>query len=177
MCVRVRSRRGTSIRLLSYDGQGYWLAQKRLSKADSMVAGIDHRPKRWKLMGAIADGSRRCIASPRRADVAAGERTEVKGQEDALFPCVPRKSSFILLGNERVSISRAGHRPGRHPLYTCADRAPPWREPPQVVGSSVRSLAVAAGQRGIARHGVPGPVADAGARRSDHVAAGQLRAP
>lgn len=25
-----RSRRGTSIRLLSYDGQGYWLAQKRL---------------------------------------------------------------------------------------------------------------------------------------------------
>lgn len=32
-CVFVfRSRRGTSIRLLAYDGQGYWLAQKRLSK-------------------------------------------------------------------------------------------------------------------------------------------------
>jgi transposase len=32
-CVFVfRSRKGTSIRLLSYDGQGYWLAQKRLSK-------------------------------------------------------------------------------------------------------------------------------------------------
>jgi len=32
-CVFVfRSRRGTSIRLLSYDGQGYWLAQKRLSQ-------------------------------------------------------------------------------------------------------------------------------------------------
>jgi transposase len=31
-CVFVfRSRRGTSIRLLCYDGQGYWLAQKRLS--------------------------------------------------------------------------------------------------------------------------------------------------
>jgi transposase len=27
-----RSRRGTSIRLLTYDGQGYWLAQKGLSK-------------------------------------------------------------------------------------------------------------------------------------------------
>jgi len=26
-----RSRRGTSIKLLVYDGQGYWLAQKRLS--------------------------------------------------------------------------------------------------------------------------------------------------
>jgi transposase len=32
-CVFIfRSRRGTSIRLLSYDGQGYWMAQKRLSK-------------------------------------------------------------------------------------------------------------------------------------------------
>lgn len=27
-----RSRSRTAIRLLSYDGQGYWLAQKRLSK-------------------------------------------------------------------------------------------------------------------------------------------------
>ncbi len=26
-----RSRRGTSIRILVYDGQGFWLAQKRLS--------------------------------------------------------------------------------------------------------------------------------------------------
>lgn len=32
-CVFVfRSRSGTAIRLLAYDGQGYWLAQKRLSK-------------------------------------------------------------------------------------------------------------------------------------------------
>ena len=27
-----RSRRGTSIRILVYDGQGFWLAQKRLSQ-------------------------------------------------------------------------------------------------------------------------------------------------
>ena len=27
-----RRRRGTSIRILTYDGQGFWLAQKRLSK-------------------------------------------------------------------------------------------------------------------------------------------------
>jgi len=27
-----RSRRGTAIRILCYDGQGFWLAQKRLSK-------------------------------------------------------------------------------------------------------------------------------------------------
>jgi len=32
-CVFIfRSRRATAIRLLVYDGQGYWLAQKRLSK-------------------------------------------------------------------------------------------------------------------------------------------------
>jgi len=32
-CVFVfRSRRGTSIRILVYDGQGFWLAQKRLSR-------------------------------------------------------------------------------------------------------------------------------------------------
>jgi transposase len=30
--VFFRSRRGTSIRILVYDGQGFWLAQKRLSK-------------------------------------------------------------------------------------------------------------------------------------------------
>jgi transposase len=30
--VVFRSRRGTSIRVLVYDGQGFWLAQKRLSK-------------------------------------------------------------------------------------------------------------------------------------------------
>ena len=34
-----RSRRGTSIRILVYDGQGFWLAQKRLSQgAIRMVA-------------------------------------------------------------------------------------------------------------------------------------------
>lgn len=32
-CVFIfRSRRATSIRILTYDGQGFWLAQKRLSK-------------------------------------------------------------------------------------------------------------------------------------------------
>jgi transposase len=30
--VIFRSRRGTSIKVLAYDGQGYWMAQKRLSK-------------------------------------------------------------------------------------------------------------------------------------------------
>jgi transposase len=49
-CVSVfRSRSGTAIRLLTYDGQGYWLAQKRLSKgrfvwwpeADAPTKGLE----------------------------------------------------------------------------------------------------------------------------------------
>ena len=42
-CVFVfRSRSGTAIRLLSYDGQGYWLAQKAaLERAVRVVAGSD----------------------------------------------------------------------------------------------------------------------------------------
>ena len=40
-CVFVfRSRGGTAIRLLNYDGQGYWLAQKRLSKGASCVMAL-----------------------------------------------------------------------------------------------------------------------------------------
>jgi transposase len=41
-CVFVfRSRSKTSIRLLSYDGQGYWLAQKRLPSVPTSVRQLD----------------------------------------------------------------------------------------------------------------------------------------
>ena len=40
-CVFVfRSRRGTSIRLITYDGQGYWLAQDRLIVRMFLVLGL-----------------------------------------------------------------------------------------------------------------------------------------
>ena len=44
-----RSRRGTAIQILGYDGQGYWLAQKRLSKGRFgwWPEAVD-RPRRWK---------------------------------------------------------------------------------------------------------------------------------
>ena len=40
-----RSRRGTSIRILTYDGQGFWLAQKRLfpRRPGTVLASV--RPK------------------------------------------------------------------------------------------------------------------------------------
>jgi IS66 Orf2 like protein len=65
-CVFVfRSRSGTAIRLLTYDGQGYWLLQKRLSVAGSgsayQTTGI--------LRGPTAAGGGRCIADTCRPDV------------------------------------------------------------------------------------------------------------
>jgi transposase len=43
-----RSRRGTSIRILVYDGQGFWLAQKRLSQGRFVwwPRGTDKEPAR-----------------------------------------------------------------------------------------------------------------------------------
>jgi transposase len=51
-CVFVfRSRSGTAIRLLSYDGQGYWLA-KSVFRADDSCGGRKGRdpPSHWKPM-------------------------------------------------------------------------------------------------------------------------------
>jgi len=51
-CVFVfRSRRGTSIRLLTYDGQGYWL-HKSASPKEDWYGGRSrtHRRNRWRLM-------------------------------------------------------------------------------------------------------------------------------
>jgi transposase len=49
-CVFVfQSRRGTSIRILVYDGQGFWLAQKRLSKGRVLSASLRSRGDRLNL--------------------------------------------------------------------------------------------------------------------------------
>lgn len=46
-----RSRRSTSIRILVYDGQGFWLAQKRLSKG-ALCGGRmgSSRRDHWRLI-------------------------------------------------------------------------------------------------------------------------------
>ena len=44
-----RSRRGTSIRILGYDVQGFWLAQKRLSQGDLCGGRVArNRPGGWR---------------------------------------------------------------------------------------------------------------------------------
>jgi transposase len=47
-----RSRRGATIKLLAYDGQGFWLATKRLSKG---LAGLDSR---WRCRSFQSTSSR-----------------------------------------------------------------------------------------------------------------------
>ncbi len=74
-CVFVfRSRSGAAIRLLSYDGQGYWLAQKRLSQREVRLVAGGNRAGQGigSLRSPAADGGRRCVARPRGADVATG---------------------------------------------------------------------------------------------------------
>jgi transposase len=101
-CVFIfRSRRGTSIRLLSYDGQGYWLAQKRLSKGRFAWWPEANSPGQTAggLRSPVADGGRGCVASPCRADVAARKRGEVRIAKNTIFPLRSKKDCFILLGN------------------------------------------------------------------------------
>jgi len=105
-CVFVfRSRRGTSIRLLSYDGQGYWLAQKRLSKGrftwwpESSSAAKRLEAYEAQLLMVAGDVSR-VRAAPMWRRV-----SELK--KIIHTPLRSKKSWFILLGNGRAPISRA----------------------------------------------------------------------
>ena len=87
-CVFIfRSRSATSIRLLAYDGQGFWLAQKRLSKG-RFAGGPTAREQRVpsKLIRRSCWWQRESRHAG-RADVAA---CQLKQKKFALGACVPR---------------------------------------------------------------------------------------
>ena len=101
-CVFVfRSRRGTSIRLLSYDGQGHWLAQKRLSQGrftwwpESDSAAKRLEAYEAQLLMVAGDVSRVCAAPMWR------RVSELKLGRKKIFnyPLRSKKSWFILLDN------------------------------------------------------------------------------
>src|SRR6266478_2127908 len=114
-CVFVfRSRSGTAIRLLSYDGQGYWLAQKRLSKGRFVwwpqATGTTKPLEAYEAQLLMAGGDlSRVRAAPMWRRVSA----------------VPRKTGSYWLIDGRVPVSRPGDQPGRHPLYTRAGGSTP----------------------------------------------------
>ncbi len=61
-----RSRRGTAIRILVYDGQGFWLAQKRLSQG---------RFRWWPVSHSVRDVVRSLEAHQLQVLLAAGDPT------------------------------------------------------------------------------------------------------
>jgi transposase len=101
-CVFVfRSRSGTAIRLLSYDGQGYWLAQKRLSKGRFVWWPEWDKP-----------------AKP----LEAGERAEVNiFERKQSCPLAFQKRQIHTVVDGGVQLSRAEDRSRRHSIYTQAD--------------------------------------------------------
>jgi hypothetical protein len=87
-----RSRRGTSIRILVYDGQGFWLAQKRLSKGVRVVAERKGtRPAAGSAPGAVAVGCRQ-PGNGCRAGVAQSE-----------LNLVPQQNPYVLMPTSRCS--------------------------------------------------------------------------
>jgi transposase len=59
-----RNRRGTSIKLLAYDGQGFWLCQKRLSTG---------RFRHWPVSGGEGAKERRLLAHELQVLLAGGD--------------------------------------------------------------------------------------------------------
>src|ERR1035437_1215618 len=126
-CVFIfRSRSGTSIRLLCYDGQGYYLAQRLFSKDGSsgcreaslqrtvhVVAGIGFRSQAaGGIRSPVADGSRRCVASSCRSDVATSQRAEVRIERKLHFPLAFQKKLIHTVG-QWLSSDIAGGRSER----------------------------------------------------------------
>ena len=106
-----RSRRGTTIKALAYDGQGYWLAQKRLSQGRFRWWPEASEPAKLleayeaQLLLAAGDVSR-VRAAPMWRPV----NREKKPVNKIPTPCVPEKRSSYCGGWRNSSIG-AGRSP------------------------------------------------------------------
>ena len=74
-----RSRRGTAVKILAYDGQGFWLCQKRLSKG---------RFVHWPAAGSAGEGTRQLFAHELQVLLAGGnpDATEAAPQWRSITP-------------------------------------------------------------------------------------------
>src|SRR5579863_356403 len=91
---------------------------------------------------------------------------------DSFFTCVPRgfRAHCCHAG---LSWTRRHRRRDR--FHPPVDRGSAGAEPLETLARAVPSLAVEAGQRGVARHGVPRATAAAAPRRRDRTATGETR--
>lgn len=79
-CIFIfRTRAGTSIRMLAYDGQGFWLAQKRLSqgrfKAWPQGEGSSHPLEPYQAQVLLAAGNPAVAGAPQWRPVRPSPRT------------------------------------------------------------------------------------------------------
>ena len=167
-----RSRSGTSIRILAYDGQGFWLAQKRLSKGRFVWWPNGDEPARaleaHQAQLLLAAGNPETEAAPVWRRVNAEEfATKDLRSRFRFWHTAADAGRRGAIGAEEITSEKTS-------FHTRAHRAHPDQSRRKLSRQAVRSLAVEAGQRRVARHGVPRPAADAGPGRPDRVAAGAL---
>ncbi len=121
-----RSRRGTTIKALAYDGQGYWLAQKRLSQG------------RFRWWPEASEPAKLLEAYEAQLLLAAGDVSRVRAapmwRPVKTFPPLAFQKKGVhtaVDGGTPVSGPGAHHR--RHPLYKRTDRGAPGGEPARAV--------------------------------------------
>jgi len=78
-----RNRRATAIKILAYDGQGFWLCQKRLSQG---------KFKYWPTSGRSSDASKTLLAHQLQVLLAGGDPREARGAPQ-WRPITPRSKS------------------------------------------------------------------------------------
>src|SRR5439155_25838655 len=161
-----RNRRGTAIKCLVYDSQGFWLAQKRLTP----------RRFRWWPTSATAAATLEAHqlqplivgGDPAARDAAPVWRRLRTGQQRPLRS-TPR---FVTVsGCGGPSVPRPDHHADRPRHLARAHRCEPGHEPTGVVGGSVRRVALDATQRHALRGDLPWPALVAASRRPPGVAA------
>ena len=142
-----RSRRGTSIRILVYDGQGFWLAQKRLSKGRFVwwPSGNQTHARAGSSSGAVAAG-RWEPGCGGHAGMAAGERV-------VIWPCVFHLRSILFSATLQMCLLRVDIVVERFAPKTSSSSDSTLRNIPEsVAGGSRRNYAkLGSGSRPTAR--------------------------
>ena len=167
-----RTRRGTAIRVLQYDGQGFWLATKRLSKGRFQWWPTGTEPVRTlrahQAQLLLAAGNPDAEAPPAWRPVRPEENSTTKHLRSVF------SSGTLTADGFRVEISRAGSYSRRCHFDSPVDRRESGRQPAQTFREALRGLAVETGQRRFARYGLPRLAAHAAPGRRDRITAHPL---